>query len=359
LRQITRVASLLILMCSALVVSALTAGRIHPHAPQIAFVSSFNNSSSIYLLDIRHGALRPLTQIRGIQRGPVWSNDGRRLVYESNALNNNVNLFMINVRGGPSAERQLTYFSFDEVAALFMPNSEQALERLAFTTVRGPNGDIFMLNVPPVGENNRPELLTDSPFAEYAPTWSPDGKVIAYVSARENNTDLFMLDLTTNQETRLTDHPQLDSSPTWSPDGRYIAFHSRRNDNYELYVLDMMLTPPTLHQLTDHPAEDRDAVWSPDSRYIAFISQRDGNSNIYVLAIGALATLPSAYRLTDDPGTDREPAWALDSTQIAFISYRSGDADLYIAPLPKGDKTPRARRLTFSRGQDSSPAWRP
>ncbi|MBC7870780.1 MAG: PD40 domain-containing protein, partial [Chitinophagaceae bacterium] len=158
MREVVRAASLLIVLCSAFISSALAAGRILPHAPQIAFVSAFNNSANLYLLDIRHGALRPLTQLPSLQRGPVWSNDGLRLVYESNAGNNNINLFMIDVRGGPSAERQLTYFSFDEVEALFMPNRGQTPEGFVFTTVRGPNGDIFMLDVPPVGENNRPEL---------------------------------------------------------------------------------------------------------------------------------------------------------------------------------------------------------
>ena len=82
---------------------------------------------------------------------------------------------------------------------------------------------------------------------------------------------------------RLTDVSGDDWGPSWSPDGRHIAFVSNREGNYEIYVMGSDGSNP--RRLTDHPAEDRSPSWSPDGRHIAFDSNRDGDWEIYVMDI--------------------------------------------------------------------------
>ena len=84
---------------------------------------------------------------------------------------------------------------------------------------------------------------------------------------------------------RLTDHPAEDRSPSWSPDGRHIAFDSERAGKAEIYV--MGSDGSNRRRLTDHPAGDRSPSWSPDGRHIAFESNRDGDWEIYVMDIAS------------------------------------------------------------------------
>ena len=71
------------------------------------------------------------------------------------------------------------------------------------------------------------------------------------------------------------------AAPRWSPDGRKLLFVSRRNGNPEVYVINA--DGGGQRRLTRNPAEDSDPAWSPDGRKIAFISTRDGERAIYVM----------------------------------------------------------------------------
>ena len=54
---------------------------------------------------------------------------------------------------------------------------------------------------------------------DYAPTWSPDGRQIAFVSVRGEQQDIYVIDIDGHNRHNLTNHPSPDNNPTWSPDG--------------------------------------------------------------------------------------------------------------------------------------------
>ena len=144
--------------------------------------------------------------------------------------------------------------------------------------------------------------LTDDSGWDFSPSFSPDGRHIAFMShrdERDGNWEIYVMGSDGSNPTRLTDDPSDDSSPSFSPDGRHIVFASERDGNEEIYVMDSDGSNP--RRLTDDPSDDRFPSFSPDGRHIAFASERDGNWNIYVMDSDG----SNPRRLTDDPSDDR------------------------------------------------------
>ena len=127
---------------------------------------------------------------------------------------------------------------------------------------------------------------------------------IAFMSTRDGNSEVYVMNANGSGPTNLTNNPAYDNSPAWSPDGSRIAFSSNRDDNEEIYVMNADGTG--VIRLTNNPAYDFTAAWSPDGSRVVFSSNRDGNFEIYIMnADGSGLT-----RLTNDPALDGEPAWS-------------------------------------------------
>jgi dipeptidyl aminopeptidase/acylaminoacyl peptidase len=175
--------------------------------------------------------------------------------------------------------------------------------------------------------------LTDTPALNDSPTWSPDGRQIAFVSERDGNKEIYVMNADGSQPTRLTNNNTVDWFPKWSPDGKRIGFVSFRDGNLEIYVMNVDGSQPT--RLTNTAGRDFPPVWSPDGTQIAFNSERDGNYEIYLMkADGSLQT-----RLTTHQAADTFPAWqprepSADALKAAWI------AQVTAAPTPTPTLTP-------------------
>ena len=193
------------------------------------------------------------------------------------------------------------------------------------------------------------ERLTSDARLSNLPSWSPDGRRIAFSSNRDGNSEIYV----TNEDglgvTRLTNHPALDANPSWSPDGRRIAFISDRGGNLGIYVMDVDGSDVT--RLTNDTAPDSLPSWSPDGRRIAFASAPGGDLGIYVMnADGSDVT-----RITNHPALDGNPSWSPDGRRIAFVSDRDGNGEIYVMNADGSDVT----RLTNNTAWDLLPSWSP
>lgn len=193
------------------------------------------------------------------------------------------------------------------------------------------------------------------------PSFSHDGKRLAYFSARSNAVGLRIRNMDTGETTTLTSSEN-DAYPSWSPDGDRLVFWdladntivvinadgtgrqgitrgefpdwSPRGDRIALKScvsndcgIVLVNSDGSNPQRITTNANDGQPAWSPDGRNLAFVSNRDGNWEIYAInADGAWLR-----RITDDVHTDGLPTWSADGLRIAFRSDRDGRWAVYTA----------------------------
>ena len=129
------------------------------------------------------------------------------------------------------------------------------------------------------------------------PTWSPDGKWIAYMSDYDGDEqwDIFLVSPKTGQVVNLTNTREIaEENPAWSPDGRYLAYtvKPKTSSVFEIDVYDTVMRE--VKHLTTGTAKDRmnvDPIWSADGKFIVYTQEQSKgtDSNIFVVDVATRA----------------------------------------------------------------------
>lgn len=186
------------------------------------------------------------------------------------------------------------------------------------------------------------------------PALSPDGSRIVFSHARGNDyPQIFVVNADGKELKQLTSFTdRVVADPTWSPDGKKIAFEVFRTPqprrDPDLYLMDAHGSTPV--KIVEGGATPS---FSPDGTRLVFVSRRDGNFEIYsVKSDGS-----DVRRLTNHPAEDSNPSWSPDGATIAFVSDREGERHAIYVMNPDGSEL---QRLAFSKRQEFCfPAWTP
>jgi Tol biopolymer transport system component len=184
---------------------------------------------------------------------------------------------------------------------------------IAFVSGRDGNAEIY--SIQPDGSNLT--RLTQSPTHEVLPGWSPDGTRIAFLALNEprleSNGSLMVMNADGSRLVKVTS-VETGTPFTWSPDGDEIAYAGADGD---IHVID--LADGQDKNLTTSEGFDGWPAWSPDGDRIVFTSNRGGPTQLWVMR--ADGTDPSVLTA----GQGEEASWSPTGDRIAFASTRDGD----------------------------------
>jgi len=223
--------------------------------------------------------------------------------------------------------------------------SDRNRERLGGTVENRQVKEIYIADYD--GANQR--RITVSRQLNANPAWSPDARALAYTTWRPNPDILvsFIYQGVLQNPTKGTGTNYL---PIYSPDGTRIAFMSGRDGNSEIYV--MNVDGSNVRRLTNHPASDATPTWSPSSAQIAFTSDRSGPPQIYVMG----ADGSNVRRLSGDESYADRATWSPPPfNEIAFSARTGSGFDIKIYDIAAG----QTRQITFGEGSNESPAYSP
>jgi Tol biopolymer transport system component len=129
-----------------------------------------------------------------------------------------------------------------------------------------------------------PRRITDDSAAATEPAYSPDGSRIAYVSAKDGNPEIYVMDADGRNAVRITTERQTDGHPVFTPDGRSVVFHSSRTKSLQIWTVG--IDGKGLRALThEGMGINMQPTVSPDGSTIAFSSIRDdGSPDIWLMA---------------------------------------------------------------------------
>ena len=249
-----------------------------------------------------------------------------------------------------STSRQLTFTPGDDFAPSWTPDGRS----IVFVSDQQGGWNLWLLQLGAA----TPRALTFGQFQYTNPFVMPDGRSVAVASDRGSATrawtDLWVLSLDGSQERRLiSETPNIkEFAPVVSPDGRWLAYLDlpmNRPPQYRVVIMQLPAGPPRV--LTENSVVFSPIRFSPDGRWLIYSASTLGSSDVWTIGVEGAGARALTMRSSSEFAGDYSP----DGTTIAFISNQSGSDEVWLMD-PQGRQS---RQLTRDSATASLPAFSP
>ncbi|HVP90859.1 MAG TPA: hypothetical protein VMS75_06540 [Terriglobales bacterium] len=308
-----------------------------------------------------YGYIRPLNpdkiffkdwdsiQAKLLVTGELSADDSGRTVFSGKLYDVKSERFIVGKRyqTEKSGLRLIAHKMADELMKLYGEKPVFAT-RIVFVSNRDGNDEIYMMDYDGANQTR----ITFNKVKDYMPAWSPDQRTIAYTSYKRGNADLYLRNIYEGKETLIASKGT-SYAAAFSPDGKKLAFCSTMSEegNAEIYVLD--LETMKTKRLTYSGGIDTAPSWSPTGREIAFTSDRTGQGAPQVYIMDAEGS--NVRKVSFGGSYFDSPAWSPTGDRIAYVARVENIFDLYILNL----RTNQATKLTESNARNETPSWSP
>ncbi|MFM8394201.1 MAG: winged helix-turn-helix domain-containing protein [Acidobacteriota bacterium] len=252
-----------------------SAPRFSPDGRSLAFIRwSSDHQSDIFVIDVATGAMRQLTHEKRQIRTLGWSQTGQELFFVSKR-DGSQQFWQISVNGGLPT---IVASSPHDIGSSHISISPKSGE-IAYTTTL-EDIDIRLQDSPKSARSATRPCMIKSSKADFAPSFSPDNRLILFESGRSGATEIWLANADCSGQRPLTtlNKPQIGSS-RWSPDGRQVVFNQSDEGKPDIWAINS--DGSNLRQLTNDQGHDIHPAWSHDGRWIYFASDRSGAYEIW------------------------------------------------------------------------------